>query len=153
MIIRLTTSVVLVLTLAGCGVVVKQSTYNEALQQNQKLQGEKDELSQKAEELQASLDKSVKEVATLTDKLRAVEKDKADTEAKLKTAEQDLEAKSAELVQMKNEIAKLKKDVEDVRIAKDKEINDIKLKVKDINARAEALLEKIRSILKEKDKE
>jgi len=149
MLLRFLAIVVVSLSLSACGMYVKTSVYNEALQKIHGLETERDglsakatELTNKAAELEENLGKSTKQVAELTESNKALQQDKAASDEKLKAIAQELEDRKAEIV-------KLNQDIENVRISKDKEIAEIKARVKDISVRAEVLVEKIKGILKE----
>lgn len=137
MTIRLMLVLMLALPLSAC--VVTQSTHKEALAKIQNLQGERDGLSNKVKELETTLDKKEKELQALSENLKVTEREKKDAALRMKELETEVEAKS-------KEVAKLKAEVDEVRISKDKEIEAIKFKIKEVQTRAEVLLEKIKEI-------
>jgi len=137
MTIRLIVILLLAVPLSGC--VVTQGTHRVALAKIQNLQGEKDGLLNKVAEVEATLDKTGKELQALTENFKATEMEKKAASLRIKQIETELEAKT-------KEVAKLKAEVDEVRVAKDKEIDEIKFKIKEVQARAAALLEKIEEI-------
>ena len=144
MLLRLLVVLSMALVLNGC--IVSSGTHKRVLAQVQNLEaekaalsGERDRLSADIKAMETNLDKKDKEVLALAESLKKSDKDKIEAEAKLKELEQETQQKALEIV-------KLKKDVDDIRIAKEKETDEIKYKVREIQLRAESLLNKIKEV-------
>ncbi len=137
MTVRLIVILLLAMPLSAC--VVSQGTHKEALAKAQNLESERDVLLNKVKELEATLDKKDKEFQSLTENFKESEREKKDAALRIKEIETEIEAKT-------KEVAKLKAEVDQVRIAKDKEIEEIKFKIKEVQTRAETLLDKIKEI-------
>lgn len=140
-------SVLVSVVVLSSGCVVSKGTHEAVLAKLQATEAERDQLGKKVKELEANLNQKSKELAKLTEGLSTIEKEKGtiekekkETEAKLAALEQDMKTKVQEAVQ-------LKRAVEEIRMAKDKEVEELRFKVRGIQVRAEALLETIKEAL------
>ena len=123
-----------VLLSSGCSSgfpLVLRSTHNDTLATLKSTTADRDGLADKVKTSEATLAQKDKELTRLTEALQEAEKEKKDLEAKVKSLTQEVET-----------AAQLNKAIDESKAAKEKEVENLKRRTKEIQVRAEALLDR-----------